>query len=312
MSYTREAAQKLLGLPGTGDLEDEFTANQDLINGMWFDDWMSEGSGGGAYDIYTGYDFPNDMRYLGIILDPLKANSDPDTLYLRIWAVLWGIDVLLWRYIEAAGILKSWQGWADDWYLNVTIGPESFDLTMRGVIGYQLAATTDEGTYTGGAWSLEAMHLDWAGNTATHASYVSPFNPYDPDTTDGVLKLNTAPGTTRYGQMCSYAVAPMEMDLVAGETWTFKLSTYGSIVGYPPYTGTSDTLNDAKIAEYMAHAVSGTLTLGTGWPTNLNTYYDSGTKTLTLVGPMDFPRAVNADFPALLAEGTPTIMFNVV
>jgi hypothetical protein len=318
MSFTRDACKKFLGMTATGDLEDEFDLNYDLINGMWFDDWMQEGSAGvpgesGLYDIYTAYDFPQDIRWLQVILDPLKANSDPNTLYLRIWAVSWGIECQMVRYLEAAGLFKSWQAWADDWYLNLTIAPDHFNLTMRSVNGYQLAAATDEGSFTGGAWNLEAMHMDWCGNIATHMSYVSPFDPYDPDVYPTVLKPNNgAPGVVNYGVGVSYAVAPMEMDLVAGEKWTFKLSTYGPIVGYPPWKSTTDTLDDAKIAEYASHAVTGTLTLGTGWPTDLSNYYDAGTKTLTLVGPLDFPRAVNPDWPALLAEGTPTVMFNVV
>jgi len=312
MSFSRDACKKFLGMAATGDLEDEFEMNFDLINGMWFDEWMSEGSGGGAFDIYTAYDYPIDIRWLQVILDPVKSNTDPNTLYIRVWAVSWGIDVLLWRYIEAAGLLRNWQAWADDWYLNLTLTPEYMNLTMRSVNGYQLSAATDEGGYTGGAWSLEAMHLDWCGNTATHNTYISPFNPYDPDQHPEVLKFNGMPGTLHYGEWCSYAVAPMEMDLVAGEKWIIKLSTYGPVIGYPPWKSTTDVLDDAKIAEYNAHAVTGTLTIGTGWPADLSKYYDPVTKTLTLVGPIDFPRAVHPDWPDLLAEGTPTIMFNVV
>lgn len=312
MSFSRDACKKFLGMEATGDLEDEFDMNFDLISGMWFDEWMAEGSGGGLFDIYTAYDYANDIRWLQLILDPIKSNTDPDTLYIRVYAISWGIDVLLWRYIENAGLFRGWQAWADDWYLNMTLTPEYMNMTWRSVNGYQLAATTDEGGYTGGAWSLEAMHLDWCGNTATHNSYVSPFNPYDPDQHPEVLKMNGAPGTVNYGVGCSYAVAPMEMDLVAGDKWIIKLSTYGPVIGYPPYKAESDVLNDDKIAEYNAHAVTGTLTLGVGWPTDLSNYYDPVTKTLTLVGPLDFPRAVHPDWPDLLREGTPTIMFIVV
>lgn len=310
MSFSRDACKKFLGMAATGDLEDEFNANQAIISGMWFDDWMAEGSGGGAYDIYTAYDYPNDIRVLNIIVDPLMANTDPDTLYLRIWAISWGIDVLLVRYVEALGVQKYWQPWADDWYLNATITTDKVDLQMRAVMGYHMMAWQDMAGSNTPAWSLEAVHIDWCGNIATHNSYISPFNAYDPDQTD-VMKTSYSPSSVNFGKKVSYWLAPMEMDLVAGEKWVFKLQTYGQVIGYTPRSSTTDKLDDAKLAEYATYSKMGTLTLGPGWPADLSNYYDPVTKTLTLIGPMDMPRMSNPTAPTLLETGSPTIILSV-
>jgi len=52
-----------------------------------------------------------------------STNSTADNLVIRFWSVSWGNEALLIRYMEAANVQRHWQGWPDDWYLNITIGP---------------------------------------------------------------------------------------------------------------------------------------------------------------------------------------------
>jgi PKD repeat protein len=303
ITYDRGAAAKLLGIPGTGDLRDEFLAAESTIEGAWWDDWLAEG--GGVYDIYTAYDYSDDIRWLELLVDPA---STADTLILRFWTMSWGNEVLLVRYMEAAGVWTKWQAWPDDWYLNIQMGTSMADIQSRCVMGYHMTAWEDQTNKGIPAWNLETVHIDWCGNDQQHLGYTTPYNAYDPDQTD-VMKTSWAPGTTRFGQLVSYWLAPQEWDLIDGETIIIQLPT-GEVNGIRPYLGTGDDqLTTAQLDELRSNIVVGTMNMGVGWPTDLGMYYDPDTKTLTLVGPMDFATWINSY--GVLETGSPTFMFTV-
>jgi PKD repeat protein len=301
ITFDRATAKKILGLPGAGDLRDEFLVDEFDIEGYWWDNWLAEG--GGIYDIYTAYDYSDDIRWLELLLDPA---STADTLVLRFWSVSWGNEVLLVRYLEKVGVWSKWQAWPDDWYLNITIGPTKGDVESRSVMGYHMTAWQDQTNPSLAAWSLETVHIDWCGNDQQHQGYQTPYNAYDPDQTD-VKKISYLPGTMMFGQEVSYWLAPQEWDLAQGEKIIIKLPA-GVVNGIPPYLGTGDdTLNSEQLDELRARIVEGTMNMGVGWPTDLGGYYDPATKTVTLVGPMDFPTLMNSY--GVLETGSPTFMF---
>ena len=304
ITYDRGAAAKLLGIPGTGDLRTEFAAAEATIEGMWFDDWMIEG--GSIYDIYTAYDYSDDIRWVELTVDPA---STADNLILRFWTMSWGNEVLLVRYMEAAGVWTNLQAWPDDWYLNITMGLTQADIHSRAVMGYHLTAWEDQTNKGIGAWNFEAVHMDWCANDPPlHTSYASPYNTYDPDSTD-VLKTSWLPGTVNFGKQVSYWLAPREWDFAAGESITIQLPT-GPVPGITPYIGTSDSLTSTKLAEILGKVYTGSMSMGVGWPTNLGTYYDPATKTLTMVGPIDLATLINSY--GVMETGAPTFMFTVV
>ncbi|HEX9908437.1 MAG TPA: PKD domain-containing protein, partial [Thermoplasmata archaeon] len=310
LTFDRDAAKKFLGLPGAGDLRTEFAAVELDLEALWQDDLIVEGSNGGMFDIYTAYDWPNDVRWVELKVDPA---STEDSLTLRFWSMSWGNDVMLVRWMEAAGIWTSMQAWADDWYLNATIGPTMGSVHSRAVMGYHMTAWQDASNPTLGSWMIEAVHLDWAGNTALHTSYQSPYNAYDPDLTNGVMRMSYLPATVQFGNRVSYWLAPQEWDLVAGEKIVVKLPGADmQVLGVTPAASGNDVIGDAKLAEIMGLSYLGELVPGTGWPTDLGSYYDPATKTITLVGPMNLPRNENTLNPGLLETGSPMFMFNVV
>jgi PKD repeat protein len=299
------AAQKYLGLAGV-DLAAEFTAANggvtDPASGdvsyEWNMVWATETGSDGIYDIYTAYDYSNDIRYTGLTLDP---SSTASTLVLRLYSVSWGNEMLLTRYLEAAGVLTAWQTYNEDFQVDGVITSSSGDIDVNCIALYHMSATKDP-AHDGPAWSLESMHIDYCGNVNFHTTYVSPYNPYDPDVHPEVTKISTLPTTANYGNPVNYWYTPMEMDLQAGEVMTIQLPT-GTVGGYTPEAGTG-VIDDAN-----SHWVSGTLELGTG-DVELGSY-DAGTKTLTLTGPIDFATHTNPSFPSLLESGT-TFNFIVV
>jgi hypothetical protein len=311
LTFNRAAANKILGLGGAGDLRTQFTANDDTITGAWFNDWVAEGGPGGAYDTYTAYDFSLAIQWLELSLDP---TSTADNLVLRFWSMSWGNECLLIRYLEAADVLKYWQGWADDWYLNVSIAPDAGNVHSRAVIGYHMMALKDS-TNTVNSWALEATHMDWCGNFGAHQSYVSPYTDYDPKSTD-VTHVSWAPLTVNYGKPVSYVVAPLHWNLTLGEKFIVKLpSASTSVLGYDPEASTSDILGDPKRAEMAANMNWGEMVMGNGYPNsgtnNLKNFYNPTTKTITLVGPLNFANNWNPAFPGLLETGAPMFKMNV-
>jgi hypothetical protein len=311
LTFNRAAASKILGLSGTGDLRTQFSANDTAITAAWFNDWVVEGGTGGAFDIFTAYDFHLNIQWLELSLDP---SSTADSLVLRFWSISWGNEILLTRYMEAANVTRYWQGWPDDWYLNITIGPHRGSAHSRAVIGHHMYATKDTSSNING-WALEARHIDRLGSYGMPPIRWTPFNDYDPDRTD-VTHISWAPFTVNYGKPVSYANAPLHWNLTSGEKFVVRLPTSTSLPGYFPQASTSDVLGPSKLAEMAGNVTWGEMVAGNGYPnsgaTNLKNFYDKATKTYTLVGPLNFAPNWNTAFPGLLKTGAPMFVMNVV
>ena len=317
MQFSRQAAMSYLGWAGTGDVRDWFQANEENIEqGAWFDDWMAEGSGGGAYDIYTAYDYPNDIRVISLQYDAL--NSTANTISFRIYTFSWGMDALIVRWLEAANVTKNaFQGWMEDMSLKINISPNMMNLSLEANIMYQLQAWEDDSdSVWSGGWKLENVHMDWCGNTGTHNSYPSPYNLYDPDQTNWLTE-SRAPWTTHFDQNVSYWVAPLERDLYSDNTYTYneyiniQLNT-DDVIGFRPGQGTSDS-DPTYYNTLHANQYWGRMVLGKGsWPyDDIAAAYDPVTKTIHLEGPLDFPIETQPGTSDVLLHGVPAFMFDV-
>jgi len=149
-------------------------------------------------------------------------------------------------------------------------------------------------------------------------SYTSPYNAYDPDQVGSgtpedpwpVTELYM-PGIVKYGQRLGYAAAPVEMDLIAGESIILELPT-DLFIFIEPYVGLDDGYGGAgpymeswKIDELLSYSFLAEATLGNCVP-DMSAYYNELTKTMTLNGPFDMPTITNPDYPSLLAGCVPT------
>ena len=314
-NFDRTSAMRLLGLPGAGDLYTEFAADKTTIEDAWFTYFNTQGAG--PLDVYTGYDYAyGPAPYIRIIADPDYMSVNPTTeLHLRFYTWSWGNEVLFVRFMEKAGAWTHLQAYPDNWYLNMTLQPTQGDIYSSAVQGYSLNAWKDANDFIG-AWALETVHIDYIGNDAKtgHDQYPSPYDPYDPDVAD-VRRMSYLPGTTAYGTKVSYYVAPQTWDL-ANERLIVVLPSSGiSVVGYTPYRGASDTMSQAKIDEYSAHQYWGELVMGNGFPNSgandLKNYYNAGTRTITMLGPINMPDNPNPDTPSILETGSPMFVFDV-
>jgi hypothetical protein len=311
VTFTRQAAVGYLGAPASGDLRPWFNGSRTTLVTDWTNDWITEGSGGGTYDIYTAYDYDEDIQYLELALD--ATNSTNDFLTVRTWSVSWGMEAQMVRYMEAANFTKHNQGWYEDMYLNVSVSPNMSNATFRGVDIWGLSAGEDNSTDVfSAAWTFDICHLDACGNELGHMSYTSPFNPYDPEQTDWTV-TSYSPGTTRYGLSISYDYTPEVMDLAEFETVTVDITTKGDVIGITPYRGTSDNIpfNNPKKAEIAGKLYWGTLVLGDDNDLAIRDNYSAATKKIVLKGPMQFTTEGQVGDPTVLLSGAPAFTFDV-
>ena len=205
------------------------------------------------------------------------------------------------------------QNWMEDMYLNVSISPSMSNTTLKATANYHLGLWEDDDpdVWMSG-WSIEAQHMDWCGNTNSHKSYPSPYNEYDPDQypTENRYRLSRVPWTTHFGANVSYWIAPMEHDMAEWERIIIQAPSTDVICFYPGKSATDDL--DTARTNLQNNQYWGTMVLSKGgnYPQAvIESAYDPATKTITLVGPIDFPTASWSW--GGLQFGIPSIMFDV-
>jgi len=324
IDFNRAAAMKFLGLTGSLDLRSQFIANNTgtnlgKMNASWSNFWTMDGSNTGHNDTYPAYDYSLDFSPLRMFLS-VDPSSTANKLVLRIYGIVWGVEFLMLRYMDRAGIFSKGMASPEDWYLNGTASPTGTDIKSRMVCVNNMLAWKDTGFYSP-AWYLDFMHIDYTPNNPWHVGtdgkWLSRYDPYMATPSYKPTYMTWSPGTLTYGIGCAYPFPPMNENLLANEKLVIQLPDASrSVAGYMPYrgAGTQDTLSAAKLAELNSHLIWGELGLGSTYPTALRSamYYDHMTKTLTLNGPMTLARNPNSAFRALNATGSPSFCFDVM
>ena len=323
--FNRAAAKKFLGLTGSADLRTQFLDNNTGVNlgkmnTTWSNFWTRDGSNTGNNDTFATYDYSLDYSPLAMYLS-VDPTSTANKLVLRIYGIVWGVEILMLRYIDRAGILTKAMASPEDFYLNGTASPGGADVHFRWVGCYNIMAWKDTGFFSP-AWIFDFMHTDYAPNSATHSGappkWTSRYNQYYATKISKPTYMTFTPGTLTYGLGCAFWYPPMNWNLTNNQRIVLKLpSDSTSMLGYVPYRGTgpSDKLVAGKLVELQSHTVWGEIGLGSTVPASLrsNTYYDPTTKTLTLQGPMNFPpNRMASPFTRLNATGSPSFIFDLM
>ena len=319
MAFDRSAAVKFLNLPGTGDLRTEFdTANSGgALNASWASHWSNDGTGAGQYDIYCAYDWPIDSGTVDAWLS-VDPSSTADDLVLRVWAHAWGYEILMMRYLERSGLMQHLQTYAEDIYINGTCSSDEGDIDLRLTSFYRVMAWKDPLIWSA-AWNLDSWHIDACPNNDDHqaSAWDSRYNDYHAVKNPSSYKPSVrewTPGTTQYGQLVRYWQPPQGHDLPDGEKIVIQLGNSPAI-GYEPYVGASDVIDQAKADELTSHSYWGELVLGNCYPSTIADYYDAESKTITLEGPLDLPDPPDNEdptsYPDCNASGSPQYVFAV-
>jgi hypothetical protein len=326
VDFNKSAARKFLGLAGKADLRTEFTtANAGrALDTQWMNSWNVDGSATGTFNIYTAYEYPLDAYpwYLYLTLD--AANSTANHLVVKLWSVAWGTDMLMNRYLDVAGIMSKQNTYEEDAYINGTAIPDFGRIEARMVESYHLSAWSDPNYYSA-AWLLAPWHVDYDPTNVQNppASWNSRYDPYNGiKAQNGPRTYEYSPGTVASGFPVLYWNPLNNWNLTDGEKIVIKLGNR-PMLGVTPYRGASDVYlnstgvaNGAKLNEIKSHFMWGELTMGNGFPTGsaLKQYYNGVTKTLTIVGPKNFPQNKNTISPLwsrLNLTASPSFLFDV-
>jgi hypothetical protein len=319
--FSRRAAHKFLGLPGTGDLVAEFNAvGATAVATSWENEWIADGDVHGPLDIYTAYEFSlktgNGPVTMWLKLD--SDNSTSDKIALWMWSQTWGAEFLFERYLDKVGVERSLIPMREDWYLNGTLCPANGDIHERMTTTYHVTAWNDKQAYNNPTWMLEPQHMDILPDRLGDG-YISKFDPYawvyygsDYKPT----RLCLAPGVSKYGQQVRYWQTPMNWNLATDESLTIILpSSTQNGWGVEPYWSNNYTVPGNAVAEIQSNGCTGEFVLGHGYPETLYsaTFYDPETKTITIPGGTSFDPNMNPipGYETIFESGSPLFYFDI-
>jgi hypothetical protein len=311
----RQAAEEWLGMPQTGiTVADWWTANRDAYTNRWIAWILDEGNR--RLDIWPAYaDAYYDEGTLSDLVEEANGN-----VTLRIGHFSWGYECLITRWLNETALSRH-EPYMEDFNMSVQYRNEDANVSFDAVAQYNLHAVLANGTVNDPAWVWEPQRIDYNYQAGAASGYTSEFNPWG-DPTNPKYYNSSNSGDSQLGSDLGYQNAPTLFDLASFQTLTIQLPTY-DVVGFmgEPLpcsfrSGAIYQLKQFKNPQYYENiTVRGPMWLGynmTGFgpdAPNLWNYYDNTSKTLSLVGPMNFD---NYRFPdGYLYHAAPWIEFNV-
>ncbi|HEX9908791.1 MAG TPA: hypothetical protein VGB78_10075 [Thermoplasmata archaeon] len=306
VTMNRQAAEEWMDMPQSADPMTWWTENSEENRWIFYDDWVYwvDNQGDVVYDIYCGYETPYFDQGTMMSLD---YDSDTGLVTLSIAHINWGWEVLSARWLYAMGVNHN-----QLYYDNVTIGLDYGELwsdvhfegsaqyNMKAVKRYDARWTAN----TDAAWAWQPYQIDYINSTALHDSKFDPW---------GEVKYwSNNSGDPRMEQLIRYDSALQWFNLSESQKLIIQLRTDDNVMcfrgeGVGPESW--DDLYAGKKTNFTNLMVNGTMSLGYASDPRVTAGYNAATKTITLVGPMDFdgPRWGND----ALIEGAPYIEFNV-
>jgi len=308
VTLNRAAAAEWLNMPTTADALTWWAANKVAYVDAWNAWILAEGNN--RLDIYCGYAWTYDILTSGSNKGTYMSMSVDvsGNVVLNIAHLSWGYEVLMTRWLAETD-LSAHEPWYEDFTMHVTYGATSANVLMDAVAQFSLHAVKATGTTDSAAWVWEPNKIDYM----TKVGHPSDYKPYS---TRMYLSQNS--GDTFFGTQVIYEQTPTWFNLTATDKLTIQLPT-GTCIGYKGVGLTEtdyDNLYGGDNSGFMAIRQNGLMSLGsfvTGWPSagiDLVPLYDTGTKTLTITGPVSFNNQWYTS-TGVLVHGAPWIEFNV-
>jgi len=319
VSMNREAALEWVGMPMTGVVPaDWWVANRADYLTKWIRWLLNEGNM--RLDIWPGYEaILGDQGTTADLVEEANGN-----ITLRIAHFSWGYEVLMPRWLNETGICAH-EPYMEDFNLSAHYTDVYANVTYDAVAQYNLHAVKANGTVNDPAWVWEPQRIDYMGYSNPLSGYNSEFNPWV-----GRTYTDWNAGSYYFGQelpmnlpnSAGYDATPQWFNLTDYMTLTIQLPNRPDVLGFMgeklpggKFSGAIFNLKRGNKSYYENITVRGDMWLGynmtglgPGAP-NLWDYYDNFTKTLSLVGPMNFD---NYRFPdGYLYHGAPWIEFDV-
>ncbi len=315
VTMNREAALLWMGIPNdsTNPLT-WWTANKATYKTAW-ETWLSN-QGNVVYDIYCGFEWTMDFRFAPSNPSMMDLSVDGDgNVVLKIGVITWGYEVLMCRWLDAAGLMTH-QPWYEDFSMSVTYGETMSNLVSDAVCQYSMHAVKANGTTEDPAWVWESVRIDYIGSFGAHL--ISDYDDYV-----ALYYQTWNAGDSRFGYDAMYDTAPGIFDLNDGEQLIFQLSTESDVIGYlgkhtPNYDDDYlDVMYSDDPSGFEAIQQDGSMELGyyitnPADPLDLMSMYNPTTKTLTIDGDSSYDFDNVHWGTGALYHGAPWIEFNIV
>ncbi len=265
-----------------------------------------------VYDVTSGYDDP---YYDYLCYANLTVNMATDEVRLTIAHVNFGWEVLLDRWLTAANLVLHEPYW-EDITLNATMTDQTSNIWFDAVGEWNLHAVRANASSTNeGAWAWEPTKIDYVTSWSKGAYHHSDFDPYANLT---YRDWNSGDTDTNFGNEVGYDATPNYFNLTSYMTFTIEFPLGSDVPGYYGQGVPAGSIKaafgttgfDGDLTPYLALEYNGTASLGyyvSGGP-DIASMYDPITKTITMVGPLDFN---NPRGGGLLYHGAPWIEMNV-
>ena len=305
VSLNREAALEWLGMPLTANPATWWTANRAAYMSAW-QRWIVD-EGNVRLDIWPAYEWP----YIDLATMMDLVEETDGKLTLKIAHMNWGFEILTTRWLREVALCAH-EPYYEDFNLSAHCGDDYANVTYDAVCQYNLHAVKANVTANAPAWVWEPQRADHVAMAG------SEFNPWD-------LKTYTSwnSGDGYFGSEVPYDFTPQWFNLTSYMTFEIQLPARDNVIGYMGEkltTGrTSGAIYNLRVnhnaSAYENITVHGPMELGynmtglgPGAP-NLWDFYDPVTKTLRMVGPIDFDNYRHWD--GYLYHSAPWIEFNV-
>jgi hypothetical protein len=235
---------------------------------------------------------------------------------MKIAHFSWGFEVLTTRWLSEVALCNH-EPYYEDFNLSAHYTEDYTNVSYDAVCQYNLHAVKANLTANSPAWVWEPQRIDYVAYSSTLSGYDSEYNPWEFRT---YTSWNSGDGL--FGTEVPYDCTPQWFNLTSYMTFEIQLPTQDNVIGYMgeklATTRTSGAIVELKKGNYSAYeniTVHGPMELGynmtglqLGAP-NLWDYYNPGTKTLKMTGPIDFDNYRFWD--GLLYHSAPWIEFNV-
>jgi len=303
VTLNREAAQQWMNMPTSEDPLAWWATNKATYMTAW-ESWILN-EGNERLDIYCAYEWTYDI--FGTCMD-LSVDGSGNVV-LSIAHISWGYEALLTRWMSEVNLCTH-EPWWEDFTLTATLGDTASNIATDGVAQYSMHAVKANKTADGAAWVFEPLRMDYV----TKVGHPSAYSVYR-----SLLYTSWNAGDPYMGTLVPYESSPSWLNLTAGDKLIIQMPT-GMVLGFQGMAAMDYWIDDLAMGDrsgYMSMTLMGSASLGyfrTGadeaTQPDLMPGWDPITKTLTVVGPLNFDNFHHPN--GGLYHGSPWIEINVV
>jgi len=345
ITLDKSATMKVLGITNAtyNDLQNWWAnaTNRSAVKSSWKSWLMYLGTWWPSIaPMYSNYLF---VDFFNVVPD---WSQYPDKITLTFWAVGWGEEVLMARFLHSklwGNLMPGYENYYTDLHLTANIGPTYSNIIVDTIVDYALVCVSVE-PYGAPAWVFETLEGDRPG--LAHKEIFPIPKSWDHTWSDAWPYYKYANGTyktyytlatghmdyddyTPYGGVThKVGYAPEPFNLREGEKLIFDFS---NTIDRPVWGWKQDPWGTGQVPNNTLTRVDGFLGLGymEPYPSDLGAQYnyDQTNKILTITGPFNMTAWSESTWPdewarlagslggyqgPLMPWGAPIIYFNVL